>query len=52
LLNFQDHILAASNPAPPPNAVPDTIMYKIILTDKAGNKSDTVKTEPIFVDRQ
>lgn len=54
LLNYQLHIIAALNPpleGNPPTPVPDTIIFKIALRDKAGNISDTVTTEPIIVAR-
>lgn len=53
-LDYNLHVVAAINPPTqgnPPMPVPDTIVFKFALRDKAGNISDTVTTQPIAVIR-
>jgi hypothetical protein len=35
----------------PNNKEPDTIMFNIVVKDKAGNLSDTVSTDPLVIER-
>jgi len=48
-------LVAAQNPSPqtgsPNNKEPDTIFFKIIVKDKAGNVSDTATTDPLVIER-
>jgi hypothetical protein len=53
-LDYNLHVVAALNPPTqgnPPTPVPDTLVFKFVLRDKAGNVSDTVTTAPIAVFR-
>jgi hypothetical protein len=55
-LNYQS-IISAINPPNIPGSIPpkkedDTLVVKFLAQDKAGNKSDTVTTDPIIVVRQ
>lgn len=55
-LTYQN-ILSAINPPNIPGVVPpqketDTLILKFLAVDHAGNRSDTITTEPIYVERQ
>jgi hypothetical protein len=41
----------SSQQGAPNNREPDTIFFKIIVKDKAGNVSDTATTEPLVIER-
>jgi hypothetical protein len=41
----------SSQQGAPNNKEPDTIFFKIIVKDKAGNVSDTATTEPLVIER-
>lgn len=51
-LLYQDHLISAQNPGSPPNAAPDSLIFRFALRDKAKNTSDTVETGLIVVERQ
>ena len=51
-LDYQNYVISAENPGAPPNAIPDTLIFKIALMDKAKHISDTIETGPIIVLRQ
>lgn len=55
-LQYQNHLISASNPPPIPGSnpsvpQPDTLLLKFWIRDKAGNVSDTVTTEQIVIIR-
>ncbi len=53
-LDYNLHLTAAVNPPTqgnPPTPVPDTVVFKFALRDKAGHISDTVTSEPITIIR-
>lgn len=55
-LQYQNHLISASNPPPIPGSnpsvpQPDTLLFKFWIRDKAGNVSDTVTTEQIVIIR-
>jgi hypothetical protein len=51
-LKYQDHLISASNPGAPPNAVPDSIIFRFALRDKAKNTSDTIESNLVVIERQ
>jgi hypothetical protein len=51
LILNQDYLKGSDNPGSNPT-IHDTIMFKILLKDRANNLSDTAKTETIIVQRQ
>lgn len=50
--NYQDHLISAQNPGTPPNAAPDSLIFRFVLRDKAKNASDTVDSDLVIVERQ
>jgi hypothetical protein len=51
-LEYQNYVISAENPGSPPNAAPDSLIFRFILQDKAKNLSDTVDSELVVVERQ
>lgn len=51
-LEYNNYLISALDPGPPPNAEPDTLSVRFALRDKAGNVSDTVSIGTIIVARQ
>ena len=51
-LDYQNYVISAQNPGAPPNAAPDSLIFRFALRDKAKNTSDTVDSELIVVERQ
>jgi hypothetical protein len=51
-LDYQGYVISASNPGAPPNAAPDSIIFRFALRDKAKNTSDTVESNLVVVKRQ
>lgn len=55
-LNYEFHLKAAiqapTQVGAPNDKEPDTLVFRIVLRDVAGNTSDTVNTPPIVVIRQ
>lgn len=51
-LDYNNYVTSAENPGNPPNAAPDSLIFRIVLMDKAKNKSDSVETGLVVVLRQ
>ncbi|GAB4092196.1 hypothetical protein [Flaviaesturariibacter terrae] len=56
-LTYQNYLISAASPLNVPNTNPavkesDSLIYKIVLKDKAGNKSDTLVIDGIVVERR
>lgn len=54
-LYYQNHLVSAINPpnlgGSPPRFENDTVVFRLVLKDLAGNISDTVSTSPIVISR-
>jgi hypothetical protein len=51
-LEYQNHVISAEDPGNSPNAAPDSLIFRFILQDKAKNRSDSIESELIVVERQ
>ncbi|HUP11873.1 MAG TPA: hypothetical protein VM187_06670 [Niastella sp.] len=51
-LDYQNYLISAQNPGNPPNAAPDSLIFRFALRDKAKNTSDTIDTDLIIIERQ
>lgn len=51
-LDYNSYVISANNPGTPPNAVPDSLIFRIAIMDKAKNVSDTVESGLVVVERQ
>lgn len=55
-INYNNPLISAQPPhtqtGAPNNTEPDTLVFKMVLKDKAGNVSDTLATGPIVVERK
>ena len=51
-LEYQNHLISAGNPGSPPNAAPDSLIFRFVLRDKAKNASDTAESPLVVIERQ
>lgn len=51
-LDYQGYVISAEDPGNSPNAAPDSLIFRFILQDKAKNRSDSIESELIVVERQ
>jgi hypothetical protein len=51
-LDYNSYVISANNPGTPPNAAPDSLIFRIAIMDKAKNVSDTVESGLVIVERQ
>jgi len=51
-LDYNNYVTSAENPGNPPNAAPDSLIFRFILQDKGGHRSDSVESGLIVVLRQ
>jgi len=50
--DFQNYLISAKDPGTPPNAAPDSLIYRFCLRDKAKNASDTIESGLVVIERQ
>jgi len=51
-LDYNNYVTSAENPGNPPNAAPDSLIFRFILQDKGKHRSDSVESGLIVVLRQ
>ena len=51
-LEYNNYVVSAKDPGNAPNAAPDSLIFRFILQDKAKNKSDSVESGLVVVERQ
>jgi hypothetical protein len=51
-LDYNTYVIAANNPGTPPNAAPDSLIFRIAIMDKGGHWSDTTQSGIVVVQRQ
>jgi hypothetical protein len=51
-LDYNNYVTSAVNPGNPPNAAPDSLIFRFILQDKGNHRSDSVESGLIVVLRQ
>jgi hypothetical protein len=51
-LDYNNYVTSAENPGNPPNAAPDSLIFRFVLQDKGKHKSDSVESGLIVVLRQ
>ena len=51
-LDYNNYVTSAQDPGDPPNAAPDSLIFRFILQDKAKNRSDSVESGIVVVERQ
>ena len=51
-LDYNTYVIAANNPGSPPNAQPDSLIFRIAIMDKGKHMSDTAESGIVVVERQ
>jgi hypothetical protein len=51
-LDYNTYVIAANNPGSPPNAAPDSLIFRIAIMDKGKHMSDTAESGIVVVERQ
>jgi len=51
-LDYNTYVISANNPGSPPNAAPDSLIFRIAIMDKGKHWSDTTESGVVVVERQ